>query len=93
MVGAGLTQLADRPEIQNQVAGVVLFGYSKAYEYHDEIPDFPPEKTRSYCDTGDEICRGRIRVVLPAHFNYLDDALIAAPIFLRGRVDVAKRKT
>lgn len=53
------------------------------------IPDFPEEKTREYCEVGDVLCRG-ILIPLPAHALYMDDAAIAAPIFLRGRVDAAR---
>ncbi|MBE3041770.1 cutinase family protein [Candidatus Bathyarchaeota archaeon] len=89
-MGNALTQLASESGIHDQVAGVVLFGYTKNKENGGKIADFPEEKTRVYCETGDLVCYG-ILFTLPSHFMYPDDAAIAAPIFLRGRVDVAKQ--
>ena len=90
VVGNALTQLATEPGIHDHVAGVVLFGYTKNKENGGKIVDFPEEKTRVYCEVGDVLCHGII-FVLPPHLSYNDDAAIAAPIFLRGRVDVAKQ--
>lgn len=88
VVAAALTQLASESDIQDQVAGAVLFGYPLDHQNDGRIPDFPEEKTQMYCNTTDLICHG-ILIILPAHGFYENDASTKAPDFLRGRVDAA----
>ncbi|OAL48038.1 cutinase [Pyrenochaeta sp. DS3sAY3a] len=71
--------------VQNQVKGVVLFGYTKNLQNLGRIPGFPTSKTRVYCQAGDLVCSGTL-IVTPSHFLYTDEASIQAPIFLRGQI-------
>ncbi|KAJ0328397.1 hypothetical protein COL5a_005176 [Colletotrichum fioriniae] len=71
--------------IQNQIKGVVLFGYTKNLQNLGRIPNFPSSKLSVYCDVADAVCYGTL-FILPAHFLYQTDAAIAAPIFLAGRI-------
>ena len=85
-MGNALTQLPD--DVKDQVAGAVLFGYTKNLQNGGRIKDYPTDRTKVYCGVGDAVCYGSL-FILPAHFLYLDDASINAPIFLRRQIDAA----
>ncbi|KAH7392485.1 cutinase precursor [Pyrenochaeta sp. MPI-SDFR-AT-0127] len=55
--------------VQDQIAGVVLYGDTQKQQDNDQIPNFPTDKVRIICQAGDAVCRGRL-VVLPAHLTY-----------------------
>ncbi|KAK1625080.1 cutinase [Colletotrichum phormii] len=71
--------------IQNQIKGVVLFGYTKNLQNLGRIPNFPSSKLSVYCDVADAVCYGTL-FILPAHFLYQTDAAVAAPVFLAARI-------
>lgn len=71
--------------VQNQVKGVVLFGYTKNLQNLGRIPGFPAAKTRVYCQVTDLVCAGTL-VITPAHFLYTDEASTQAPAFLRSQI-------
>lgn len=55
--------------VQDQVAGVVLYGDTQKQQDNNQIPNFPADKVKIICQTGDAVCRGQL-VVLPAHLTY-----------------------
>jgi cutinase len=55
--------------VQEQIAGVVLYGDTQKQQDNDQIPNFPKEKVSIICQTGDAVCRGTL-AVLPAHLTY-----------------------
>ena len=57
------------PGIQSQIAGVVLFGFTRNEQDDGRIPNYPVSQTKVYCNSGDIIC-DRILLPLPAHFTY-----------------------
>lgn len=65
------------PGIQSQIAGVVLFGYTRNEQDDGRIPNYPVSQTKVYCNSGDVICDG-ILLPLPAHFTYGSNATSAA---------------
>jgi cutinase len=67
--------------VQNQVKGVVLFGYTKNLQNLRRIPGFPSSKTQIYCNVSDAVCWGNL-FILPAHFLYTTDSSVAAPRWL-----------
>ncbi|KXX83040.1 Cutinase [Madurella mycetomatis] len=67
--------------IQDQIKGVVLFGYTKNLQNARRIPNFPTAKTEIYCNTSDAVCWGNL-FILPAHFLYTIDSSVAAPRWL-----------
>ncbi|KAH8729073.1 cutinase-domain-containing protein [Phaeosphaeriaceae sp. PMI808] len=71
--------------IQNQIKGVVLFGYTKNLQNLGRIPGFPASKTKVFCAIGDLVCDGTL-IVGPSHFTYDDEARNEAPAFLRSRI-------
>ncbi|GAO17459.1 hypothetical protein UVI_02052020 [Ustilaginoidea virens] len=58
-----------RRSIRRTIAGVVLFGYTKNQQNRGRIPNFPPSRTKVYCNTGDMVCMGTL-FIMPAHLQY-----------------------
>ncbi|KAI7157420.1 hypothetical protein KC349_g5663 [Hortaea werneckii] len=74
-------------EIQNQIAGVVLFGYTKNAQNDGEIENFPADKVKVYCAATDGVCGGAL-VVTAGHFTYTDDVSPASD-FLQQKIQSA----
>ncbi|KAI7548264.1 hypothetical protein KC331_g4521 [Hortaea werneckii] len=74
-------------EVQNQIAGVVLFGYTKNAQNDGEIENFPADKVKVYCAATDGVCGGAL-VVTAGHFTYTDDVSPASD-FLQQKVQSA----
>lgn len=72
--------------IQDQIKGVVLFGYTKNEQNDRSIPNFPTDKTEIYCRTTDAVCNGSL-FILPAHFLYSTDARVNAPRWLIQQIN------
>jgi cutinase len=72
--------------IQNQIKGVVLFGYTKNQQNNGGIPNFPAAKTQVYCNTGDAVCRGSLYIA-PSHFAYTTDSRVNAPRWLADKIN------
>ncbi len=83
VVGNAVGQVSSA--VQNQVKGVVLFGYTKNLQNGGRIPNFPSDKTKIYCAIGDAVCTGTL-TILPAHLSYGPDALTSAPAWLATKI-------
>jgi len=59
-------------DIKNKVAGVVLFGYTKNAQTKSSIPNYPKEKVKVFCSSGDGVCGGTLLVTI-GHFSYMAD--------------------
>lgn len=57
------------PAVQDQIAGVVLYGDTQKQQDRNQIPNFPADKVKIICQVGDAVCRGQL-LVLPAHLTY-----------------------
>lgn len=55
--------------VQDQIAGVVLYGDTQKVQDKNQIPNFPADKVKIICQVGDAVCLGQL-VVLPAHLTY-----------------------
>ncbi|KZM21488.1 Cutinase [Ascochyta rabiei] len=55
--------------VQDQIAGVVLYGDTQKQQDRNQIPNFPADKVKIICQPGDAVCQGAL-VVLPAHLTY-----------------------
>lgn len=55
--------------VQDQIAGVVLYGDTQKQQDNDQIPNFPADKVKIICQAGDAVCRGTL-LILPAHLTY-----------------------
>ncbi|KAI0015815.1 cutinase [Xylariomycetidae sp. FL0641] len=75
------------PALQDQVKGVVLFGYTENEQNGGAIPGFPPAKTQVYCATLDVVCNGAL-FVLPSHFLYWIPATVDAPLWLEEQLGI-----
>ena len=74
-------------EVENvdQVKGVVLFGYTKNRQNDEQIPGYPKEQTKIFCNTGDAVCEGTLSIQAP-HFAYGTAARGEAPKFLISQI-------
>lgn len=70
--------------VKDRIAGVVTFGDTQNEQDDGAIPNFPREKVRIFCNTGDLVCRGTLTITA-AHLTYGSDAPAAAA-FLAGRI-------
>nr|Q96UT0.1 RecName: Full=Cutinase 2; AltName: Full=Cutin hydrolase 2; Flags: Precursor [Fusarium vanettenii]AAL18696.1 cutinase 2 [Fusarium haematococcum] len=71
--------------IRDKIAGTVLFGYTKNLQNHGRIPNFPADRTKVFCNTGDLVCTGSLIIAAP-HLTYGPDARGPAPEFLIEKV-------
>ncbi|KAF2036204.1 cutinase-domain-containing protein [Setomelanomma holmii] len=55
--------------VQDQIAGVVLYGDTQKQQDNNQIPNFPAAKTKIICQPGDAVCVGTL-TILPAHLTY-----------------------
>jgi cutinase len=71
--------------VQEQIKGVVLFGYTKNQQNKGGIDGFPAEKLKVFCNDRDEVCEETLNIK-PAHFLYFTDAAGPAPEFLAAKI-------
>ncbi|KAF4452592.1 cutinase 3 [Fusarium austroafricanum] len=87
LAAAATTDVED--SIKSKIAGVVLFGYTKNLQNRGQIPNFPADKTKVFCNTGDLVCTGSLIIAAP-HLAYQSAASGAAPEFLIQKADAAR---
>jgi len=58
--------------VQDRIAGVVLYGNTRNRQEGGKIPDFPPEKAKTYCNASDGVCGGAL-LVTAGHLTYTRD--------------------
>jgi cutinase len=73
------------PSIQERVAGVVLYGNTRNRQEGGKIPDFPPEKAKTYCNASDGVCGGAL-LVTAGHLTYTRDVSDAVE-YLQGQIE------
>lgn len=59
--------------IQNQIRGVVLYGYTKNKQNGGRIPNYPPDRTLVICKSDDLVCKGTL-IIVASHLEYGSDA-------------------
>lgn len=82
-----ISELAGTPT-QEQIKGVVLFGYTKNLQNRGRIPNYPTDRTKVFCNLGDLVCAGTL-IVAPSHFLYTTESLGEAPRFLKSQINAA----
>ncbi|KAL2140130.1 hypothetical protein VTI28DRAFT_4212 [Corynascus sepedonium] len=82
-----ISELAGTPT-QEQIKGVVLFGYTKNLQNRGRIPNYSTDRTKVFCNIGDLVCAGTL-IVAPSHFLYTTESLGEAPRFLKSQIDAA----
>lgn len=70
--------------LQDRIAGVVLFGDTRNKQDNGQIPNFPREKVKIFCKSGDMVCQGTLTITM-SHFMYSGD-VPAAVNFLSQRI-------
>lgn len=74
-------------DIQEKVAGAVLYGSTQNLQTGGHIPNFPEEKSLTICALTDGVCFGTL-VVTPGHLTYIDDVPDAVE-YLAERIEIA----
>ena len=70
--------------VQERVAGVVLYGNTRNRQENGKIPNFPPEKAKTYCNASDGVCGGAL-LVTAGHLTYTRDVSSAVE-YLQGQI-------
>ncbi|KAK4202985.1 cutinase-domain-containing protein [Triangularia verruculosa] len=86
LAGAAISQSS--AVIREQIKGVVLYGWTKNKQNNGQIPNYPANRLKVYCESGDLVCNGSL-IVLPAHGSYADEAADEAPKFLISRINAS----
>jgi cutinase len=76
--------------VQDQIAGVLLYGDPQKQQDRNQIPNFPKDKLKIICQPGDALCLG-IPIILPPHSTYharADDGVE----FLTAQIEAAQAK-
>lgn len=71
-------------DIQDRIDAVVFFGYTKNLQNKQQIPNFPKDKLKIFCNTGDMVCTGTL-VITVAHLTY-GTKTSAAVSFIKSKV-------
>lgn len=75
--------------IKQQVVAGVLFGDTKNKQDSGQVPNYPKDNVRIYCDADDGVCKGSLNVT-NGHFVYpLNGDVERALAFLTGKIDQA----
>jgi cutinase len=74
--------------VKEQVKGAVLFGYTKNRQNNEQIPSYPTDRTKIFCNAGDLVCEGTLILAAP-HFAYTGDARGPAADFLVQQINSA----
>lgn len=82
---ASVRRLSD--EVKAKIAGVVLYGNTRNAQTGGHIPDFPQEKSKTYCNISDGVCGGAL-VVTAGHLTYQVDVPDAVR-YLQQRISAA----
>ncbi|KAK0732474.1 cutinase-domain-containing protein [Apiosordaria backusii] len=86
LAGAAIAQSS--AAIREQIKGVILYGWTKNQQNGGKIPNYPANRLKVYCESGDLVCNGSL-IVLPAHGSYADEAADEAPKFLISRINAS----
>jgi cutinase len=70
-------------ELKGKVAGVALFGDTRNQQDKGHIPNFPPEKSKVWCNASDGVCGGQLNVNA-GHLSYSSTQIGAAATYLAG---------
>ncbi|KAF2150398.1 carbohydrate esterase family 5 protein [Myriangium duriaei CBS 260.36] len=65
-----------------RVVGVVTFGDTRNKQDGGKVPNFPPERTKIYCNKGDEVCNGVLKTS-NAHRTYFKDTPAATRFLVK----------
>lgn len=88
LIAASLSDLSQQaPAVADQIAGAILYGYTRNEQNGGRIPNYPTERTKVFCAVGDLVCEGTL-IVLAPHLSYGDDVDEAVD-FLAQRVEAA----
>lgn len=78
-------------DIQDKVAGAVLYGSTRNAQTGGHIPNFPREKSITICAITDGVCGGAL-LVTPGHLTYVDDVPDAVE-YLTERIEIQTSAT
>ncbi|KAJ6108631.1 hypothetical protein N7523_009954 [Penicillium sp. IBT 18751x] len=67
--------------VMAKVKAVALFGFTRNFQDHGSIPNYPADQTKVYCAVGDLVCDNTL-IITAAHLTYGIDAVPAAQFLL-----------
>ncbi|KAF2669776.1 alpha/beta-hydrolase, partial [Microthyrium microscopicum] len=75
-------------EMKEKIAAVALFGSTMNYQTSGHVPNFPKEKSRTWCNATDGVCGGSLLVNL-GHLSYSNSQISEAATWMAGLVKAA----
>ncbi|KAF1989317.1 carbohydrate esterase family 5 protein [Aulographum hederae CBS 113979] len=77
------------PNQRNLVLGSVFFGYTKNQQLRGQVPGYPADRLKVFCDRGDGVCGGLLLVNM-GHFAYFLNGDIGKAVdFLASKINAA----
>jgi cutinase len=79
--------------LKNKIVAGVLFGDTKNKQDGSQVPGFPKDKVRIYCEKSDGVCWGSLNVT-NGHFVYpLNGDAEKAMAFLKARINASRKSS
>lgn len=74
------------PALKSKIVGVALFGSTRNKQDNGHVPNFPEDRSKTWCNKNDGVCGGRLNVNA-GHMSYGKGQINEAAAWLAARVN------